>query len=191
MPPFRGHFLFPGQSIPCRINAWQQHSPPNQPNRLACGGARVSGNRAVTVVGAFSARQVSIFLIISGSSMQAITLAAPPQARQVFTSMLNTRLSRCAQLMAAWRSVGVRSCGSLAVVDLQPVPRPAAYGARNGTSTFKPVRRKYSPTAQLPWFEDAGYPSMEESVYAEYMEHFSLRCLFYNPYRIQRWTRHR
>ncbi len=35
------------------------------------------------------------------------TLAALPQIRQVFTSMLNTRLSRCAQVIATWHCVGV------------------------------------------------------------------------------------
>ena len=59
----------------------------------------------------------------NGSSMQAMTFMTPPQAWQVSISMLNTRLSRCAQVMAAWRSAGVRSCASSEV--LQPLPRRA------------------------------------------------------------------
>jgi len=59
----------------------------NQPNRVDCGGARLSGNR--------------IFLMTTGFSMQEMTLADPPQMRHVSTSTLKTRLSRCAQIMAA------------------------------------------------------------------------------------------
>jgi len=36
----------------------------------------------------------------TGSSMQAMTLAAPPQTRHVSTSILKTRFSRCAQVIA-------------------------------------------------------------------------------------------
>jgi len=42
----------------------------------------------------------------SGSSMQAMIRTAPPQAAQVSMSMPNTRLRRCAQVIAARRSAG-------------------------------------------------------------------------------------
>jgi len=38
--------------------------------------------------------------MITGSSMQAMTLAVPPQTRHVSTSILKTRFSRCAQVIA-------------------------------------------------------------------------------------------
>ncbi len=59
----------------------------NQPNRLDCGGARLSGNRSAARVGAFSCRCISIFLITTGSSMQAMILAVPPQTWHVSTSV--------------------------------------------------------------------------------------------------------
>ena len=101
--PFLSQFLSPGQSIPCC--AMQQHSlrgnaSLNQPNRLDCGGARLSGNRGAARVAAFSSRCSSIFLMTTGSSMQAMTLALPPQIRHLSTSRLNTRLSLWAQVIA-------------------------------------------------------------------------------------------
>jgi len=39
----------------------------------------------------------------TGFSMQAMTLADPPQTRHFSTSILKTRFSRCAQVMAAFR----------------------------------------------------------------------------------------
>ena len=115
--PFLSQFLSPGQSIPCCACAMQQHSLSgnaslNQPNRLDCGGARLSGNRGAARVAAFSSRCISIFLMTTGSSMQAracpasaasalgMTLALPPQIRHLSTSMLNTRLSLWAQVIA-------------------------------------------------------------------------------------------
>ncbi len=48
-----------------------------------------------------------------GSSTLATMRAAPPQFTQVVTSMLNTRLRRCAQVIERRRSSGVRgSAGS-------------------------------------------------------------------------------
>ena len=76
----------------------------------------------------------------TGSSMQAITLAAPPQAWQVVMSMSPNAPTFgeyplepspqgayfwCAHVMAAWRSVGVRSIGSSDVLGFRPFPRPA------------------------------------------------------------------
>ena len=43
----------------------------------------------------------------TGSSMLAMILTAPPQRWQVSMSIRNTRLRRCAQLMAARRGAGV------------------------------------------------------------------------------------
>ena len=81
----------PGQSRPCCICALQQHSLSgnaslNQPNRLDCGGARLSGNRSAARVDNFSSRYIRIFLMTIGSSMQAITFAVPPQMQHVSTS---------------------------------------------------------------------------------------------------------
>ena len=50
--------------------------------------------------------------------MQAMMRIAPPHTEQVSMSMPNTRLRRCAQVIAARRSAGVLSSGRLA-------PRPA------------------------------------------------------------------
>jgi len=50
-----------------------------------------------------------MFLITTGSSMQAIILTGPPHSRQISTSMLNTRFKRWAQVIEARRSVGVCS----------------------------------------------------------------------------------
>jgi hypothetical protein len=47
----------------------------------------------------------------SGSSMLAITRTCPPQPSQLLRSSWNTHFSRCAQLMARWRSAGVRVAG--------------------------------------------------------------------------------
>lgn len=44
-----------------------------------------------------------------GSSMLATMRNEPPQWMQVFTSMPNTRLRRCAQVVARRRSMGLRS----------------------------------------------------------------------------------
>ncbi len=48
---------------------------------------------------------------------------APPQARHVSTSILDTRLRRWAQVMAARRSAGVRSCACSGALGLLPLPR--------------------------------------------------------------------
>ena len=64
-----------------------------------------------------------IFSITTGSSMQAMILTAPPQARQVSMSMLNTRFRRCAQVIDARRSLGVFSCPSAHALGLLPLPR--------------------------------------------------------------------
>jgi len=58
-------------------------------------------------------------MITAMSSMLAITLIFPPHASQVSISMSNTRLRRCAQLIARCRSAGVRRSIALGF------PRPA------------------------------------------------------------------
>jgi hypothetical protein len=57
--------------------------------------------------------------------MQAMIRIAPPQAAQISMSMSipNTRLRRCAQVIAARLSAGVRSSGSAVVVCGPPFPR--------------------------------------------------------------------
>ena len=59
----------------------------------------------------------------SWSSIQAMTLADPPQRLQTSMSILNTRFRRWAQVMAAWRSAGVWT--SALAIDLTPFPRLA------------------------------------------------------------------
>ena len=59
----------------------------------------------------------------SWSSIHAMTLADPPQRPQTSMSILNTRFRRWAQVMAVWRSAGVRT--SALEVNLTPFPRLA------------------------------------------------------------------
>jgi len=61
----------------------------------------------------------------SESSMQAMTLTAPPQAGQVSISILNTRFKRCAQVIEARRSAAVGSSTVAAATDWPPLPRLA------------------------------------------------------------------
>ena len=83
-----------------------------QSNKPACGGPREGGNRTGAVEASLASRWVRIFLITAGSSIQAMIRSAPPQAGQVSMSMPKTRLSRCAQVIAARRSIGVFSSPS-------------------------------------------------------------------------------
>ena len=57
------------------------------------------------------------------SSIQAITLADPPQRLQTSMSILNTRLSRWAQDIATCRSAGERT--SVLAIRFTPLPRLA------------------------------------------------------------------
>ena len=59
----------------------------------------------------------------SASSMHAMIRTAPPQAGQVWISIPKTRFRRCAQVIAARRSAGVGSCGSVGVACSPPLPR--------------------------------------------------------------------
>lgn len=59
----------------------------HQPDRRDCGGARLSANRSAARGGACSCRCISIFLMTTGSSLQAMTLAVPPQTQHVSTSI--------------------------------------------------------------------------------------------------------
>ena len=61
----------------------------------------------------------------SAASALGMILTAPPHSRQVWISILKTRFSLCAQVMAARRSTGVWSCGSSDVWALFPFPRLA------------------------------------------------------------------
>ena len=63
--------------------------------------------------------------MMAGSSMHAMMRTAPPQAEQVSMSIPKTRLSRCAQVIAARRSAGVGSSGSAALASRPPLPRLA------------------------------------------------------------------
>ena len=69
-------------------------------NQPACGGAREGGNREGAARASLVSGWVRIFLITSGSSMQAMIRSAPPQAGQVSMSMPKTRFSRCAHVIA-------------------------------------------------------------------------------------------
>ena len=66
-----------------------------------------------------------MFSITTGSSIQAMMRIAPPQAGQVSMSIPNTRLRRCAQVIAARRSGGVRSSVWAAAWSFAPLPRRA------------------------------------------------------------------
>ena len=81
-----------------------------------------------------------------GPSTLATMRAAPPQFTQMVTSMLNTRLRRCAQVIERRRSSGVRgSAGSGGVswvaFDGSRLPRP------EGVS----CARKRAFGAKMPW----------------------------------------
>ena len=72
----------------------------NQSNKLACGGARGCGNTTGSDNAAFLSKWVSILSMTMGSSMQAITLTAPPHLLQTSMSILNTRFRRWAHVIA-------------------------------------------------------------------------------------------
>ncbi len=55
--------------------------------------------------------------------MQAMILSAPPQARQISISMLNSRFRRYTQVIEAWRSAGVGASESLLEARWFPLPR--------------------------------------------------------------------
>ena len=66
-----------------------------------CGGARGSGSRLTKTCGPhFLFKCSRIFLITTGSSIQAIILTAPLQRLQRVTSILKTRLNRCAHVIS-------------------------------------------------------------------------------------------
>ena len=86
----------------------------------------------------------------SGSSMQAMILTGPPQAGQVSRSMPKTRLSRCAQLIEARRSAGVRSSASPFEVRWLPLRRLAGgtrarYGLVGAKTPWKRVTHWPAP----------------------------------------------
>ena len=84
----------------------------------------------------------------SRSSMQAMTLAEPPQRPQTAISILNTRLSPWAQDIATCRSAGDRT--SVLAIRFTPLPRLAGVtsprqrcavdDAANWLSFYRPVR---------------------------------------------------
>ncbi len=94
-----------------------------QSNKPRCGGARVSGSRFVSTKLVFLSRWLRIFSMTTGSSMQAITRSAPPQARQVSTSMLKTRRRRWAQVIEARRLATGRSFAGSITRGMLPLPR--------------------------------------------------------------------
>ena len=76
----------------------------------------------------------------AGCSMLAITRSFPPHCRQVSISMANTRLSRCAQLIARCRSTADGSLDSIAL--------PAA-----DARVFSTIRtRSGLAGANTPWY---------------------------------------
>jgi hypothetical protein len=89
-----GHQPFP-QPIPVSrpidtLLLWQQHTlsrntPLHQPNRLDCGGARLSGNRSTARIGSFFSRCVSIpggFKVLDASG-QALVYVYALEARRI------------------------------------------------------------------------------------------------------------
>ena len=69
---------------------------------------------------AFLCRCASICLITKGSSILAITLTALPHSSQIVISILNTRLRRCAQVIAACCCTGDRSSPFICRLVLWP-----------------------------------------------------------------------
>ena len=67
----------PVASAQCSNHRWYGNASLNQPNRLDCGGARLSGNRGATRADNLSSMYVRIFLMTTGSSMQAMTFCLP------------------------------------------------------------------------------------------------------------------
>ena len=63
----------------------------------------------------------------AGSSMHALMRSAPPQAAQVSMSIPNTRLRRCAQVIAVRRAAGLLSC--VHVWPVAALPRPDTHRA--------------------------------------------------------------
>jgi hypothetical protein len=103
---------------------------------------RLSGSARLLGLGDGSVEQA----ITAGSSMQAMTRSAPPQAGQISMSMPKTRLSRCAQVIAARRCVGVLSCPSSEALGWAPLPRFAGVTAARcglfGASTPAPSSKR-------------------------------------------------
>ncbi len=81
------------------------------------GVARGLGNELNAVTGSVLSRWSRILPMTIGSSTVATIFVGPPQAWQM--SMLNTRLSRCAHVMAARCSAGVWSCVSSDKVSIR------------------------------------------------------------------------
>jgi hypothetical protein len=81
-----------GRPPPCRVARCRRRGgcPPGcryQSNKTACGGARHSRSWVASAEAPFSSRWLRIFLITTRSSMQAMILTDPPQARQVSISI--------------------------------------------------------------------------------------------------------
>lgn len=77
-----------------------------------------------------------IFLMTDGSSMHAIILTAPPQRLQIVTSILNTRLSLCAQVIF-WCSLTGSSAFFLSLASsLLALPLPRFAGVPLGGPIF-------------------------------------------------------
>ncbi len=122
---------------PCRLNCDNTDSFPAKRDSVP-GGALVGGTRCgwVEVSGSFPRRCAKIRSMVSWPSMQAMTLTAPPQCPQVSMSILKTRFSRCAQVIAAWRSAGVLISAFVPVFSSLPRlagvihPRQLWFGAR-------------------------------------------------------------
>lgn len=62
----------------------------------------------------------SPYLLRASTRMRAMPLTAPPHSRQVWMSMLNTRLSACTQIMAALGSWEERILRGMTVVPCRP-----------------------------------------------------------------------
>lgn len=110
-----------------------------QPKKLCCGGPRGNTEEPKATPSSFDCSCARIFLLTTGSSIQAITRTWPPQLAQLSMSMLNTRLSRCAQRIAWRRCAGVLSTHAvpngysallMCIADTQPCPANQETGDR-------------------------------------------------------------
>ena len=114
-----------GRAAGCTAETRTSSAEPFSSNSPRCGGDRHGGRRGAWGSPALAWRRVRIFSITSGSSLQAMTRTAPPQAGQVSMSIPTTRLRRCAQVIAAPPAAAVGSAGSAVPACWPPLPRLA------------------------------------------------------------------
>lgn len=112
----------------------------------------------------------------SGSLIQAMIRAVPPQCSQFSTSMLNTRLRRCAQVIAACCSAKVRWSAFVAG-RFRPLPRPAG-GAVDNAQHF--THHSRPRCEQKPQRVGKAQHPLPDSSLRKYLVHQQHRGLCHN-----------